>query len=90
MLPSHVRLILVVVVVVLVIVVADVVGAVVAVVDGVGIVVAAVLSGEHNFRDVGVIGLGVVVCLQFLFAARIGFLEMYFVVGWCCRVWWCW
>ena len=54
------------------------------------IVVDAVLSGEHNFRDVGVIGLGVVVCLQFLFAARIGFLEMYFVVGWCCRVRWCW
>ena len=84
------RLILFVVGVVLVVVGADVVVVVVGNVDGVDIVVDAVLSGEHNFRDVGVIGLGVVVCLQFLFAARIGFLEMYFVVGWCCRVWWCW
>ena len=95
MLPSHVRLILcVVVVVVLVVVGVDVVGVVVSVVDGVDsvvVVVVVVLCGEHNFLVVvGVIGLGVVGCLRFLFAAMIGFLEMYCVVGWCCRVWWCW
>jgi len=92
MLPSHVRLILcVVVVVVLVVVGADVVGVDVAIVDGVDSVVDVVLCGEHNFLVVvGVIGLGVVGCLRFLFAAMIGFLEMYCVVGWCCRVWWCW
>jgi len=66
--------------VVLVVVGADVVGVDVAIVDGVDSVVDVVLCGEHNFLVVvGVIGLGVVGCLRFLFAAMIGFLEMYFV-----------